>query len=116
MSGGHFEPEYCYYQVEQFANELEEAIHANFIKDDWGYHTGYSDETILLLRKQLRLMRRTAEIMRHVDYLYAGDHGEDTFMDRVKQVEKSWDENEEMAQKLDKEWGNVFKANRGENQ
>ena len=84
MSGGHFEPEYCYYHVEQFADDLEEAIQNNFIEDDWGYHTGYSDQTILYLRKQLMRMRRTAEIMRHIDYLYAGDHGEDTFMEIVQ--------------------------------
>ena len=106
MSGGHFEPEYCYYQVERFADDLEEAIQNNFVRDDWGYHTGYSDETIRCLRKQLRLMRRTAEIMRHVDYLYAGDHGEDTFMDWVERVEENWDWNEKEAERLD----------RGENQ
>ena len=31
-------------------------------------------------------MRKVSEIMRHIDYLYSGDHGEDTFMVRVKEV------------------------------
>jgi hypothetical protein len=28
-----------------------------------------------------------AEIMRHIDFLYSGDHGDDSFMQRVKEVE-----------------------------
>ena len=48
-------------------------------------------------------MRKMAEIMRHVDYLYSGDHGEDSFMYRVKEVEKHWEECEDLANRMD-EW------------
>jgi hypothetical protein len=37
-------------------------------------------------------MRMTADIMRHVDYLFSGDHGEDSFMERVKEVEEKYSE------------------------
>lgn len=90
MSGGHFEPEYCYYHVEQFADDLEEAIQNNFIEDDWGYHTGYSDEVISYLKAQLPEIRRMSEIMRAIDYLYAGDHGEDSFKDVINTIEAKY--------------------------
>jgi hypothetical protein len=41
--------------------------------------------------------------MRHIDYLYSGDHGEDSFMERVKEVEKHWKECEDLATRMD-EW------------
>lgn len=92
MSGGYFEPDYCYYKVSQFADELETEIENNFIKDDWGYHKGYCPEVIEYLKAQLPEMRKMAEIMRHIDYLYSGDHGEDSFMERVKEVEAKYAE------------------------
>jgi hypothetical protein len=48
-------------------------------------------------------MRKMAEIMRHIDYLYSGDHGEDSFMYRVKEVEKHWKECEDLATRMN-EW------------
>ena len=102
MSGGHF-GDYDYYKVQQFADELEEEIWNNDKEDEYGYVRNYSPETIKYLRKQLRQMRHTAEIMRHVDYLYSGDHGEDSFMERVKEVEKHWKECEDLTNRMD-EW------------
>ena len=29
------------------------------------------------------------ETMCHIDYLYSGDHGDDSFMERVKEVENN---------------------------
>jgi hypothetical protein len=46
-------------------------------------------------------MRKVSEIMRHIDYLYSGDHGEDSFMHRVKEVEKHWEEIEEIVTRMD---------------
>ena len=102
MSGGHF-GDYDYYKVYQFADELEVEIQNNNKPDEYGYDPyNYSPETIKYLRKQLRLMRYVAEIMRHIDYLYSGDHGEDSFMHRVKEVEKHWEECEDLAIRMDK--------------
>lgn len=92
MSGGHFEPEYCYYHVAQFADELEAEIENNFIKDDWGYHKGYPFEVIGYLKAQLPQIRRMSEIMRAIDYLYAGDHGEDSFKDVVNAIEAKYED------------------------
>lgn len=91
MSGGHFNDNgYEYYKVSQFADELEEEIENNFINDDWGYHKGYPKEVIEYLKKQLPQMRKMSTVMRHIDYLYSGDHGSDSFMRIVKEVEKEY--------------------------
>ena len=90
MSGGHF-GDYDYYKVAQFADELEVEIQNNNKKlDEYEYAHNFSPETIRYLRKQLRLMRKVSEIMRHIDYLYSGDHGDDSFMERVKEVEEKY--------------------------
>jgi len=108
MSGGHFgNCGYDYYKVAQFADELEEEILRNGQKrEDDGYYgeeyyPAFEPETIKYLRKQLIPMRKMAEIMRHIDYLYSGDHGEDSFMVRVKEVEKHWKECEDLATRMD---------------
>ena len=91
MSGGHFgDCGYDYYKVAQFADELEVEIQNNDKPDEYQYAPNLSPETLKYLRKQLIPMRKMAEIMRHIDYLYSGDHGEDSFMERVKEVENKY--------------------------
>jgi hypothetical protein len=71
---------------------LEVEIQNNNKPDEYEYAPpNFSPETINYLRKQLLKMRKMAEIMRHVDYLYSGDHGEDSFMERVKEVEAKYE-------------------------
>jgi len=93
MSGGHF-GDYDYYKVNQFADDLEQEISTNGLKcDDYymeGFYRNFSSETIEYLKDQLPKMRKMAEIMRHIDYLYSGDHGDDSFMERVKEVEEKY--------------------------
>ena len=97
MSGGHFgNCGYDYYKVSQFADELEEEILNNGKeRNDTGYYgvdyyPKYSDESIKYMKAQLPKLRKMAEIMRHIDYLYSGDHGDDSFMERVKEVEEKY--------------------------
>ena len=89
MSGGHFgNYGYDYWKVAQFADELEEVILDK--KDEYGHSYNFSPEVIEYLQEQLPKMRKMAEIMRHIDYLYSGDHGEDSFMNLVKMVENKY--------------------------
>ena len=97
MSGGHFgNYGYDYWKVAQFADELEEEILNNGKeRNDTGYYgidhyPKYSDEVIDYLKEQVTQLRKMSEIMRHVDYLYSGDHGEDSFMNRVQEVENKY--------------------------
>ena len=92
MSGGHFgDCGYDYYKVAQFADELEVAIDNNGKVDEYGYKREYDPDVIDYLEAQIPKMRKMAEIMRHIDYLYSGDHGDDSFMSYVKEVEMKYD-------------------------
>ena len=89
MSGGHFNG-YIYHQVSQFAYELEEEIQNNNKPDEYGYVKDYAPEVIEYLEEQVHFIHKMADIMRHIDYLYSGDHGEDSFMNRVMEVERKY--------------------------
>jgi hypothetical protein len=74
MSGGHFgDCGYDYYKVSQFADELEVEI------------------VIDVLQEQIPKLRKMAEIMKHIDYLYSGDIGDDGFLLRMKETEAKYD-------------------------
>ena len=89
MSGGHFNGNgYVYYRVEQFSDELESEILNNENKDEYNYCPNYNEQTLEVLRKQIPLIRKAAEVMRAIDYLYSGDHGEDSFIKKIKQIEE----------------------------
>lgn len=88
MSGGHFYPDYAYHKVSGFAYEVEQEITNN----DTGEEDcrNFSPEVIEYIKSQIPQMYKIAEIMRAVDYLYAADHGEDSFMKVVKEIEKKY--------------------------
>ena len=97
MSGGHFtDCGYHYHRVSQFADELEGEIQNNgrARNEDriYGYewYPNHEPEVIEYLKEQLPKMRKMAEIMRHIDYLYSGDHGDDSFLERVQEVEEKY--------------------------
>lgn len=85
MSGGHYNNHgYVYYQVEQFADELEMDIRNNNRKNEYNYSHDFSEETLQILKRELHNIRRVATLMRHIDYLYSSDYGEDTFAEQIK--------------------------------
>lgn len=88
MSGGTFNSSgYVYYEVDRFADELENLIERNEVDDDQGYSPGYGEEVIKILREKLPEIRRIAATMKHIDYLYSGDHGEESFIEKMKRTE-----------------------------
>ena len=92
MSGGHFgNCGYDYYKVAQFADELEHEIECNDKVNEYGDKHNYDPDVIDYLEAQIPKLRKMAEIMRHIDYLYSGDHGDDSFLLRVKEVEAKYD-------------------------
>jgi hypothetical protein len=96
MSGGHF-GDYDYYKVSQFADELEIEISNNGKgKEDCGYYgekwyPNHDPDVIDILQEQIPKLRKIADIMRHIDYLYSGDIGDDGFLLRVKETEAKYD-------------------------
>ncbi len=92
MSGGHFNSNgYIYYQVYQFADELENEIENNNKKDEYNYAPEYSDEVISVLKKYIPELKKLSSIMKHIDYLYSGDHGEGSFLQKIEDIESGKD-------------------------
>jgi hypothetical protein len=88
MSGGHFNGNrYIYYQVRQFADELENEIENNDNPNAWSYCPSYKPETLEVLKKQVVVINKLSEVMRVIDYLYSSDYGEDTFLEAMRKLE-----------------------------
>jgi hypothetical protein len=98
MSGGHFgDCGYDYYKVAQFADELEVEIENNgkARNEDrtYGYewYPNHDPDVIDVLQEQIPKLRKMAEIMKHIDYLYSGDIGDDSFLLRMKETEAKYE-------------------------
>jgi hypothetical protein len=88
MSGGHFNDNgYTYYPVDNFADQLEIEIERNEIPSEWDHCYNFPPEVIHVLQKSLPEIRRVAKLMKHIDYLYSGDYGEDTFLKRIAELD-----------------------------
>ena len=88
MSGGHFNYNgYIYHQVYEFADELEKEIQNNRKEKDSEYAPEFNDEILSYLKNQVTVIRKVALIMKEIDYLYSGDHGEDSFLEFIKKIE-----------------------------
>jgi hypothetical protein len=70
---------------------LEQEIAANNTVNEYGEKYNFDPDVIDYLEAQIPKLRKMAEIMRAVDYLYSGDHGEDSFLLRVKEVEAKYE-------------------------
>jgi hypothetical protein len=99
MSGGHFgDCGYDYYKVSQFADELEQEILNNGREgtaeneNEYEWYPNHEPEVIEYLKKQIPILNKMAQIMRHIDYLYSGDLGDDSFLKRVKEVESKYND------------------------
>jgi len=89
MSGGAIHPQYLYYQVNQFADELENRIENNNVPDEYGYAPNLPDDILDYLKLQVSNLRKISEVMRATDYLFAGDHGPENFLKIIEKIEKS---------------------------
>lgn len=88
MSGGHFcNSGYPYYQMSDFAYHLDLEIKNNNKKDQCQYERNFSPEMIDVLKRYSVEIRRLAGIMRAIDYLYAGDHDENSCLEEIKELE-----------------------------
>ena len=88
MSGGSFD--YAYGRVEQFTEELGVRLDGHDQKNEYG-ETPYAFEpaTLAKLREIERMARKTAALMKEAEWLYSGDTGDDTFMKRVTEIERT---------------------------
>jgi len=96
MSGGHFNDcGYEYYKVAQFADELEVEIENNgregTTENGYEWYPNHDPDVIDVLQEQIPKLRKMAEIMKHIDYLYSGDIGDDSFLLSMKETEVKYD-------------------------
>ena len=102
MSGGAFE--YKQWHIEQIADDVEKLIEQNgrkktaeelkdegWRKNDWYekypedlYHYKYPDEVIEKFKEGLIILRQAAIYAQRIDWLVAGDDGEESFLERLK--------------------------------
>jgi len=88
MSGGSFD--YACYRVEQFADDLGLRLDEFDKKDEWGYQPNkFEAATLAKLREIEALARHTAKLMKEAEWLYSGDTSDDSFMERVREIESS---------------------------
>jgi hypothetical protein len=81
MSGGHFD--YGCFCISQFADELKHEIEINDdeTKDKFGDTRGYGfkEETVFRLVTAHRIIETAGKLAREIEWLYSGDHGEESF-------------------------------------
>ncbi len=87
MSGGHFnDGSHTWLKVLEFAEELEQEIQSNGIPDGHGDVNNFSDETIEFLKQKAKEIEKVGHLIRAIDKLYSGDYGEESFMERCREL------------------------------
>lgn len=89
MSGGSFN--YAFGTVSQFADELDVRIDTNNTENERGYMPGYSAETIAALKEIEYYARFTSDLMKEAEWLYSGNIGEETFINRVLEIKRKYE-------------------------
>ena len=78
MSGGEFQ--YAFTTVNQFVDDLDEKLN----DPEWVFSPKVKKKLGQILKQAIFF----SETMRQVEWLYSGDTGEDTFLERIKTIEK----------------------------
>lgn len=96
MSGGTFD--YLQYRLQYVIDRTQEEIDNNNIQPEWcsnGYWDGYrwTDDTIAEFKKGIEFIQKAKIYMQRIDWLLAGDDGEETFHKRLKEDLKELEKN-----------------------
>lgn len=87
MTGGHFNNgSYTWLKMLEFSEELEQEIQSNGIPNEYGDVCNFSDETIEFLKQKAKEIGKVGHLMRAIDKLYSGDYGEESFMERCREL------------------------------
>ncbi|HAR37925.1 MAG TPA: hypothetical protein DCS09_04745 [Porphyromonadaceae bacterium] len=88
MSGGHFN--YGCFRISQFADELKHEIDTNDDESTNEYGEtigeGLSPETIQRVTKAHKTIELAGKLAREIEWLYSGDHGEESFCRLVDEI------------------------------
>lgn len=93
MSGGTFD--YSQRRIEEIADEIEQELEQQG-KETGDYFSGeyptYSEEVQQRLREGVQCLRRAYVYAQRADWLFAGDDGEETFLERLNNDLKKLDD------------------------
>lgn len=78
MSGGTFD--YNQYRINEIADQIERIVYSESWSEYW-----YSPETIVELKRGVKLLQQAFVYAQRIDWLVAGDDGEDSFHQRLKE-------------------------------
>jgi hypothetical protein len=81
MSGGTFNHQD--WNIGDIADQIDEMIYTNERLDGYGYCRGYSPKTLLVFRAASDLLKCARVMVHRIDWLVAGDDGEDNFHERL---------------------------------
>lgn len=88
MSGGHFE--YNCFRISQFAEDLQHELDINCSEERDNYNdpigSCYEPETIEMLINAQAVIAYAGKISREIEWLYSGDHGEESFRKIVNNI------------------------------
>lgn len=88
MSGGSFN--YAYNTVAEFAKELDDRLVNASKVNQWNEQPDlFGQQTLDKLRQIQLAATHFSELMRTVEHLYSGDIGDDTFLNRVGEIENA---------------------------
>ena len=86
MSGGHFN--YDCFAVSRFADDLRHELDINDSqeKDSYGGNVGagYSKKTVAALKQCHAVIVLAGDMAKEIEWLYSGDHGEESFLKLVR--------------------------------
>ena len=86
MSGGSFD--YAYARMHEFADDLRDMLSQQGQKKD-GWEVGtWEPQVAAKLAEIAALVDYAAKLAKEAEWLYSGDTGEDTFMERVSKIEE----------------------------
>lgn len=74
--------DYAWLRVFNFTNKLEELLDKP--------NEDFKPATIAKLQEIEKTVRLASKLMREVGKLYSGDTGNETFLERVAEIEKEW--------------------------
>ena len=84
MSGGSFD--YAYARMHDFADDLRNKLaEQGQVVDGWEVGT-WPAEVAVKLEEISHLVDYAAKLAKEAEWLYSGDTGEDTFMERVEKI------------------------------
>ena len=86
MSGGHYD--YICHKITSFADDLQRDLDNNQTRNSYGFYYGFSDDTMKVLEEIKKMAVIFGYLAHHVEWLYSGDYGEETFLERVKETLK----------------------------